>query len=216
MTTLLVATRNAHKVQEISQILGGKFRCLSLNDFPGAPAAVEDAETFAGNAALKARCLAIWLAQNPEKHKGIESPFYILADDSGLEVDALAGAPGVHSARFAAEDAAGSANAPDSANNAKLLRLLDSVPPGKRIARFRCALAMVRLDEATGKIEFFDGACEGRIDAKPAGKGGFGYDPLFIPAGYQQSFAELGEEIKNGLSHRAAAVKKLRSYLGEE
>ena len=148
MTTLLIATRNAHKVQEIGQILGGDFRCLTLNDFPGAPVAVEDAETFAGNATGKVLSLAEWLTKNPEpvfRMVAAEAPFYIVADDSGLEVDALDGAPGVHSARFAARQAPGAANSPDSANNAKLLRLLEGKPAQQRTARFRCVLAVLRL-----------------------------------------------------------------------
>src|SRR5580658_2940433 len=131
MTDIIVATRNAHKVAEIRGILAGNVRLLSQHDFPGAPAAVEDAGTFAGNAAKKAEELAAWLAS----HEGAvwtRQPLYVLADDSGLEVDALDGAPGVYSARFAADDTGGKANSPDSANNAKLLRLLEGAPPEKR------------------------------------------------------------------------------------
>jgi XTP/dITP diphosphohydrolase len=228
MTTLLMATRNAHKAREICRILGGDFRCLTLRDFPGAPIAVEDAATFAGNATKKVLAPAEWLVKNPEpgfRMVAAEAPLYIVADDSGLEVDALDGAPGVYSARFAAGDAPGTANAPDSANNAKLLRLLEGRPAQQRTARFRCVLAVLRLvfsPEAPcalpfspGQIVLFDGACEGSISQKASGRGGFGYDPLFVPAGCAQSFAELGDEIKNELSHRARALAKLRQFVGK-
>jgi XTP/dITP diphosphohydrolase len=228
MTCIVLATRNAHKVAEIRGILGGNVRLLSQQDFPGAPSAVEDAATFAGNAAKKAEGLAAWLAASAPAAR-LDRPFHVLADDSGLEVDALRGAPGVHSARFAAEvaepsrlcglsqrrDAAatlpggagGTANSPDAANNAKLLHLLEGVPPEKRAARFRCVLALAAPGQAT---RLFEGHCEGRIALVPAGVGGFGYDPLFVPEGCAQSFAELGEEVKNKISHRARALARLR------
>src|SRR5580704_613967 len=140
MIDIVIATRNAHKVTEIRGILGPKFRLISQIDFPGAPAVIEDAATFAGNATKKAEGLAAWLKANSETAR-IGGLFYVLADDSGLEVDALGGAPGVHSARFAAADATGTTNSSDTANNAKLLRLLEGVPPARRAARFRCVLA---------------------------------------------------------------------------
>ena len=229
MTTLLVATGNAHKVEEIRQILGGDFHCLTLRDFPGAPAAVEDAATFAGNATKKVLALAEWLEKNPGpvfRAVEVQMPFYVVADDSGLEVDALDGAPGVRSARFAAGDAPGPANAPDSANNAKLLRLLEGRPAQQRTARFRCVLAVLRmvfspetrraLPFSPEQIVLFDGICEGSISGMASGRGGFGYDPLFVPEGCAQSFAELGEETKNKLSHRARALEKLRQFIGKE
>jgi XTP/dITP diphosphohydrolase len=203
--TLLIATRNAHKTTEIRQILGGNFSVRSLDEFPGAPAVVEDAGTFAGNARKKAESLASWLPGNSSS-----GHFYILADDSGLEVDALDGAPGVHSARFAADDVSGPSNSPDSANNAKLLRLLEGIAPEKRTARFRCVLALA--GGAGRQTMFFEGACEGRIALAPAGSGGFGYDPLFVPEGHERSLAELGEDVKNKLSHRARALEKLRQF----
>jgi XTP/dITP diphosphohydrolase len=142
-------------------------------------------------------------------------------------VDALDGAPGVHSARFAALDK--TANSSDAENNAKLLRLLKDMPVEKRSARFRCVLALTPVlepsatsaspvcaaDEFELQTELFDGACEGRISFAPAGQGGFGYDPLFIPNGWKQSFGELGEDVKNLMSHRARALAKLRGYLGK-
>ena len=223
MTTLLIATRNAHKVGEIQAILGAQFQFLTLNDFPNAPKVIEDAETFSGNATKKAVELARWLSGSPliTHH----SSLLVLADDSGLEVDALNGAPGVHSARFAALDKI--ENSKDADNNAKLLRLLNEVPLEKCTARFRCVIALVPVP--TGKVEstspvcfadefvaqIFDGACEGRIQFSASGHGGFGYDPLFVPDGFTQSFAELGEDVKNKLSHRAHALAKLENYFSK-
>ncbi len=223
MFTLLIATRNAHKVGEIRAILGNRFQCLTLDDFPDAPAVIEDADTFAGNATKKAVELAKWLnIQHSTFNAQHPRPDFVLADDSGLEVDALDGAPGVHSARFAALDK--TENAKDADNNAKLLCLLKDVPPDKCTARFRCVIALVPVPG--GKVEsaspvcfadefetrIFDGACEGRIQFSASGRGGFGYDPLFVPDGFTQSFAELGEDVKNKLSHRAQALAKLKQF----
>ena len=235
MITLLIATRNAHKVGEIRAILGEGFRFLTLNDFPAAPEVVEDVGTFAGNATKKAVELARWLGerQNPEsKLAGISSGvkgerFYVLADDSGLEVDALGGAPGVHSARFAALDTGKPGNSPTAENNAKLMRLLTNVPLEKRTARFRCVVALTPVprpgsetaspvcyaEEAELQTMLFDGACEGRIRPTPSGQGGFGYDPLFVPEGHETTFAELGEEVKNRLSHRGKALAGVKREL---
>jgi XTP/dITP diphosphohydrolase len=217
MTTLLIATRNAHKVGEIAAILGPGFNCRPLlQEFPAAPVPVEDADTFAGNAAKKAASLAHWLGDTNTDHTLAGA--WVLADDSGLEVDALGGAPGVHSARFAALDTGHSGNSLDADNNAKLLRLLAEVPKAKRTARFRCVLALVEMNRAVPLLtpQLFEGACEGWIDFAPRGGGGFGYDPLFIPLGHEQSFAELGDGVKNGLSHRAKALAKLRVRLAEK
>jgi XTP/dITP diphosphohydrolase len=211
MTTLIVATRNAHKTGEIRAILGERLRVLCLKDFPSAPNAVEDADTFAGNAAKKANTVANWLhATAPEELRGENS--FVLADDSGLEVDALNGAPGVHSARFAALDSGAPGNSSDAENNAKLLRLLKDIPRERRTARFRCVLALVEISPSSAgrPPQFFEGACEGHIEFAPSGGGGFGYDPLFVPDGFTQSFAELGDDVKNRLSHRARALEKLR------
>ncbi|MFM8469274.1 MAG: non-canonical purine NTP pyrophosphatase [Limisphaerales bacterium] len=226
MTTLLIATRNAHKVGEIQAILGSGFTCRALlKEFPAAPVAIEDADTFAGNALKKAESLSGWLtglSATERSGLGAERTF-VLADDSGLEVDALAGAPGVHSARFAAMDSGHEGNSPDADNNAKLLRLLADVPQARRTARFRCVLALVAVNDGGAEQpdarqrvstapQLFEGACEGWIDFAPRGSGGFGYDPLFIPLGQENSFAELGESVKNGLSHRAKALAKLRAW----
>jgi len=229
MSALLTATRNAHKAREIQQVLGGDFQYLTLNDFPGAPVIAEDAPTFAGNAAKKANGLVDWLMANPHLILATttipKGCFYVLADDSGLEVDALEGAPGVHSARFAGLGASGTVNSSDSDNNAKLLRLLKEIPTERRTARFRCVLAVRKLvlSEAEDKqiasepeARLFEGVCEGRISFEAAGKNGFGYDPLFVPEGHTQSFAELGDEVKNGMSHRAKALWKLKEYVGVE
>ncbi len=218
MTTLFIATRNAHKVGELAAILGDGVECRPLlTEFPSAPVPVEDAGTFAGNALKKAHSLAAWLADTAALAQplAVADHTFILADDSGLEVDALGGAPGVHSARFAALDASQAGNRPDADNNAKLLRLLADVPQAKRTARFRCVLALVEVNRAVPALapRLFEGACEGWIDFAPRGSGGFGYDPLFIPTGHEQSFAELGEHVKNGLSHRAQALAKLRAWL---
>jgi XTP/dITP diphosphohydrolase len=249
MIALLIATRNAHKVEEIRAILGNQFQYVSLNDFPAAPEVVEDAGTFAGNAAKKAIELAKWLSASAsvppaiagaQVAPGASEPVsrftfhvsrlgstFVLADDSGLEVNALDGAPGVHSARFAALDTGKLGNSPTAENNAKLLRLLKDVPPGKRTARFRCVLALTPVlqpaaksaspvcyaDEFELATELFEGTCQGRIEFALRGNRGFGYDPLFVPDGFDQTFGELSEEIKNGLSHRAQALGKLKVKL---
>jgi XTP/dITP diphosphohydrolase len=229
--TIVIATRNAHKVGEIRAILGGGFRLQTLNDFLAAPNVIEDAATFAGNATKKAVELARW-ASSKHRASNIEhpTPNFVLADDSGLEVDALDGAPGVHSARFAASASVKSGNTPDADNNAKLLRLLEAVLLEKRTARFHCVIALTPVlperveaaspvcyaDEFAMQTDLFDGVCDGRIIFEPRGKNGFGYDPLFVPAGFEQTFAELGEDVKNKLSHRARALEKLKAFFASK
>jgi len=219
LTTLILATNNTHKVGEIRAILGERFRFKTLVDFPGAPKVVEDAPTFAGNATKKSIELAKFLSRRAH-----EPSTFVLADDSGLEVDALNGAPGVHSARFAASDTRNQSNSSDADNRAKLLRLLKHVPLEQRSGRFRCVLGLTPLSELQNantspvcytddfemQTELFDGACEGRIEFVEKGQGGFGYDSLFTPVGYTQTFGELPESVKNRLSHRAKALEKLR------
>ena len=220
---LLIATRNAHKIAEIRSILGDGFQFLTLQNFPDAPAVIEDAPTFASNATKKAVELARWISGKRNFPHRAE---LVLADDSGLEVDALNGAPGVHSARFAALDTGAAGNSADKDNYVKLLRLLHEVPAEKRTARFRCVIALTPVadcaeqsanaspvcyaDEFELQTRLAEGTCEGRIILEPKGKGGFGYDPLFVPEGYQETFAELGEDVKNRISHRARALKKLK------
>lgn len=213
ITTLLIATRNDHKVGEIRAILGEQFRYLTLKDFPDAPPVIEDAATFDGNATKKAVELARWVGDAQSAERALQNGF-VLADDSGLEVDALDGKPGIHSARFAALDSGSIGNSKDADNNAKLMRLLQNVPAEKRTARFRCVIALVSCHPPSSIFHplLFSGTCEGRIDSSAHGKGGFGYDPLFIPDGFEVSFAELGEDVKNKLSHRAKALAKLQEF----
>ena len=184
---LFVATHNQHKIREISQILPG-FEIV-----PDDPEGVEEnAPDFAGNALIKVRAIA-------EKHKGE----WCMADDSGLEVKALGGAPGVHSARYAGEPS----NTP--ANNALLLKNLEGVKD--RAARFTCCCALI---DPSGEELVVHGHCPGHIAEKAAGVEGFGYDPLFIPTGYDKSFAELSAEEKNAISHRGRALEKVREIVG--
>jgi len=192
MRRLLIATRNMHKTKEITSILGASFQVVDLSGVPGAPEVEETGATFVENSTLKAVAISNM------------SEALVLADDSGLEVDALEGAPGVYSARYAGPDA------DDHANNQKLLAALLGVPTEKRTARFRCVMVVARAGVVLGD---FEGSVEGRILEQAAGTGGFGYDPLFVPEGYTESFAELGPGIKNGLSHRACAMEKLVDWL---
>jgi len=200
MLTLIIASRNAHKSEEIAEILGDGFTVETLAKFPAAPEVVENGDTFAANAIKKATELAAWL-------DGQALPDFVLADDSGLEVDALGGKPGIHSARYAGDDG----NAPDEANNTKLLRELAGAADGSRGAQFHCVLALTALGQAA-EVRTFEGICRGRIAQAQAGRGGFGYDPLFVPDGHDLSFAELGREVKNAISHRARALAKLAEY----
>ncbi|HUS34009.1 MAG TPA: non-canonical purine NTP pyrophosphatase [Verrucomicrobiae bacterium] len=218
--TIVLATRNAHKTAELSVMLGKNFEVRNLQEFSNAPETIEDAPTFAGNATKKAVALARWLSES----RLAREDWYVLADDSGLEVDALGGTPAVLSARFAALDTGAKGNSPDADNNAKLLRLLKK-HPRPWTARFRCVLAFTPvpsadqsaasptcyLDEAELATMIFDGACEGQIVPDAKGAHGFGYDPLFVPNGFTQTFSELGEDVKNQISHRAQAMKKFRA-----
>lgn len=204
-TRIVIASGNTHKAEEIQALLGDDFEYRTLKDYPDAPEVEEDAATFAGNAVKKALSLVDWLKHNEDFAEG-----WVLADDSGLEVDALDGAPGVRSARYASSTTDG--NSPDEANNAKLLTALDGKPEHQRTARFRCVLALARAG-AYGQPELFEGTCEGHIAEAPAGSEGFGYDPLFVPENFVDTFGTLGAEIKGMLSHRAAALRKLKAWL---
>jgi|GEM_PF-39723 len=236
MHAIMAATRNRHKAREFSDMLGGICPCISLADFPDAPIPIEDGATFAENASKKSAALAGWMARQPSEPlrqrlsipRGIPIRLIVLADDSGLEVDALDGAPGVRSARFAAPDAASPHNSSDEANNRKLLDCLQGRPWDQRAARFRCVLAASTiappLDPPPAKAppdplvhtRHFEGVCPGHISLKPAGTAGFGYDPLFIPDGFDLSFAEMGESVKNSISHRARAIAEFRAWLQSE
>jgi len=227
MLTLLLATRNAHKVAEIQTILGPSFGYLSLKDFSNPPEVIEDASTFAGNATKKAVVLAGWISKTLIAARRNSPLSFVLADDSGLEVDALQGAPGVYSARYAGLDSGSAGNSSDADNRTKLLRLLCHVPAEKRTARFRCVLALTPImneitrsaspvcyaNEMELETELFEGACDGSIAASARGEAGFGYDPLFIPIGFQTTFAEMSSEAKNHLSHRARALAQLKHRL---
>ena len=191
--TVLVSTRNAHKLVEIRQILGPSFELLDLSSIPALGEVEETGTTFEENAALKALAASA--------HFG----GWVLADDSGLEVDALSGAPGVYSARFSGEGAT------DASNRVLLLEKLAGVPSNQRSARFRCVIALARGGEV---LAHFSGAVEGAIIQSEKGEGGFGYDPLFVPEGFGETFAELGAETKNSLSHRGRALACLKSWPG--
>ena len=203
-TQVLIASNNPHKADEIQKLLGSDYLCLSLRDFPDAPPVVEDANTFAGNAVKKALSLVNWLKINNGKIEG-----WILADDSGLEVDALEGEPGIYSARYASDN---NQNCSDEANNSKLLGKLKGIAPSQRTARFRCVIALAKIGEYA-QPQIFNGICEGQISEAASGVNGFGYDPLFIPKNFNNSFGELDSEIKNLLSHRASALHQLKEWL---
>ena len=185
---LLIATRNAHKLAEIREMLPG-IEIVGTKAYPQVPDPEETGATFEENAAIKA---AAWLAAT-----GVPA----LADDSGLEVEALGGAPGIRSARYAG------VHGDSAANNARLLRELAGLPPERRGARFVCALALARPGEA---IQTLRGVCPGRIVPTAQGTHGFGYDPLFVPDGFTRTFGELAEEVKARLSHRARAFALAR------
>jgi XTP/dITP diphosphohydrolase len=190
---LLFATRNAHKLKELQELVAPLgIEVCSPADVGGLPEVEEDTGTLAGNAEKKARAA--------QAKTGLAS----LADDSGLEVDALSGRPGVHSARFA-----GAAH-DDAANNAKLLAELDGVPDAWRTARFRCVLALV---DEQGALSLAEGTCEGKIAHAPRGEHGFGYDPLFVVAKGPHTLAELVAEEKHQVSHRGQAMRALAKVL---
>lgn len=211
---LVIASGNPHKIREIKRTLRPKTAVLGMRELGSAPDLAETGSSFEANAAMKVKQLHQWLDGNAElqRRAAAHSEAGLLADDSGLEVSALNGAPGIHSARFAAKTSAG--NATDEQNNAKLLALLRTVPNEKRTARFCCVLALLQHPAANKTaVRFFTGTCEGRIAENPRGQSGFGYDPLFLPAGYDRTFGELSAAVKNRISHRARALAKLAAYL---
>jgi XTP/dITP diphosphohydrolase len=196
MKRVLLASRNRKKCEELRALLGPAWEVLAASDLPGAPEIEEDAPTFRGNAEKKAL--------------GLSGCFdgWVLADDSGLEVDELGGAPGVWSARYAG------LHGDDAANNAKLLRDLEGET--QRGAQFHCVVAVAR----GGKVEFVaDGVCRGRLLTAAAGEGGFGYDPLFVPeheAAGGLTFAQLPSAFKNQISHRAQAMRRVVDWLNAQ
>lgn len=181
---LIIATRNSHKTDEIRDIIGDKFDVCDVTSFPGLPEIEETGTTFLENARLKAlgisRCV-----------DGL-----VLADDSGLEVDALGGAPGVWSSSYGGEEGN------HAKNNQRLIAEMTGKQP--RSARFRCTLVLAKNGE---EIANYHGTVEGEIALSPSGSGGFGYDPLFVPEGYNQTLADLGKSVKSQLSHRAKAIQ---------
>ena len=192
---LLLATRNVNKTREFAQILGVEFQVSDLSNLENRPEFEETGRTFRENATLKA--LAVSLdRQLRDRH------LLVVADDSGLEIDSLGGVPGVFSARYAGD------NATDEANINKLLRKLSEA--GERSARFRCVIALARDGKLLGT---FEGAVEGTIVDHPRGVCGFGYDPIFLPDGFDETFGELPAETKNRISHRARAIAALREAL---
>jgi len=196
MKTLCIATRNAHKVQELAPVLAPFWTVKCTADYPEmAETDIEETgDTFLTNATLKAVATSQVV------------PDYVLADDSGLECDALNGAPGIFSARY------GGIPSSTERNNAKLLEELGragATTPQQRAARFRCVLVLANQGEV---VASFEGTCEGTIGLKAAGKNGFGYDPLFIPQGYASTFGQLSEKTKMGLSHRGLALKRFLEW----
>jgi XTP/dITP diphosphohydrolase len=191
--TLVLATRNEGKVRELTTLLADlPLEVKSLLDFPQIGSLPEEGDSYAVNARSKALAVAQATGQ------------VALADDSGLEVDALGGAPGVHSSRWLGDEAT------DAVRNAAVLERLRGVPAERRTARFRAVVA-VALPDLT--VRTFDGVVEGRIAEEPAGDHGFGYDPIFLPREHDQTMAELGPDVKDRISHRAAAVRAARAYL---
>jgi XTP/dITP diphosphohydrolase len=191
---LIVATRNAHKTREIEQIFGSGLTVRDLTAHPEISEITESGTSFEENAKLKAIAVSKKL------------PGLVIADDSGLEVDALGGAPGIQSARYAG------VNANDKEKIAKLLRLVANIEAksDQRRARFRCVLAVARDGQV---LATFEGVADGKIAERPRGSHGFGYDPIFIPNGFEETFAELPKEVKNNISHRAKAIRKLQAEL---
>ncbi len=189
MPTLVFATNNDHKAREIEQILGDSYRIKTLKEIGCLEDIEETEDTLEGNALLKARYV--------REHYGYDC----FSEDTGLEIEALGGAPGVHTARYAGAD-----RDPD-ANIALALSNLEGKT--NRRARFRTVIALI----LNGKEVLLEGVCPGSIALQKSGSDGWGYDPVFIPEGYEKTFAELGPEVKNKISHRARAMEKLRVFL---
>lgn len=190
---IVLATRNRKKIEEIKRITKElDISILTLDDYLDCPEIEENGATFEENAVKKAMTVSDYTGKPA------------LADDSGLEVYSLGGAPGTLSARYAGQGAS------DAENIRKLLKAMDSLPEQKRDARFVCCMALVSLN---GKIDVFHGYVEGRIGTVMKGTQGFGYDPVFFPKGYSSTFAEMKSEEKDSLSHRGRALEKVKEYL---
>jgi XTP/dITP diphosphohydrolase len=187
---LVIATRNAHKTQEIREMIGDDYEVLDATDFPDLPPIEETGTTFLENATLKAVAVS----------KGVDG--LVLSDDSGLEVDALGGGPGVYSSSYGGEEGK------HARNNARLLQEMKGREGHS--ARFRCIMVLAKNGEV---LETFQGKVDGRILDEERGEGGFGYDPLFMPTGHHGSFAELGIDVKNEISHRSRALRKAIDWL---
>lgn len=187
--TIVLASRNASKTREVAELLAPQgFLVVPVTQFPGVPEVVEDGQTFAENAAKKAREVALAIGQ------------WVIGEDSGLQVDALSGAPGIYSARFSGPDAT------DARNNAKLMKELEGVPDEKRGAGYVCSVA---LSSPSGEIRITaEGTCRGRMLREARGQGGFGYDPYFLIPEYHRTFGELSSLVKHRLSHRARAFAR--------
>ncbi len=195
MLEIVLATRNKDKIKEIKKILNSSsVELISLEKFPRLPEINEDGMTFKDNAIKKAKIVAELTGK------------IALADDSGLEVKALKGAPGVRSSRFSGE---GSSYAE---NNRKLLKLMRNLPEEKRDALFRCVIAV---STPQGEVRTVEGKIKGKISKKNLGRYGFGYDPVFIVPGYGKTFAQLGMKIKNRISHRTLALRKIKKVIAE-
>ena len=205
MNKIVFATNNQHKLEEIRSILGEDFEVLSLSDIGCHEDIPETSDTLEGNAIQKAQYVF-------DKYG-----YACFADDTGLEVEALGGEPGIYSARYAALDGDDSISHDSEANMAKLLRKLEGIE--NRKARFRTVIALITnaplpFGEGMGeRLQLFEGIVNGSIIKERRGGEGFGYDPIFQPEGYDKTFAELGNEVKNQISHRARAVQKLADYL---
>ena len=195
MRELVVATRNQDKLKEIRLLLKGlPIKVISLNNFKEAPEVVEDKPTLDGNARKKAKVISRFLKR------------LVIADDSGLEIEALGGRPGVYSARFSGK------NATYTSNNIKVLDMMEEVPISKRKARFRC---MIAIADKGKMIKVVEGKVSGIIDFKARGRTGFGYDPLFKPNGYRKTFAQMPLKEKNEISHRSKALIKAKRAIIE-
>jgi XTP/dITP diphosphohydrolase len=218
MRTAILASQNKNKIKEIRAILGKYGLDVITRDDAGIPAddIEETGTTFEENSHLKASVIMDMIAADPSLEKYLDSP--VIADDSGLMVDALGGAPGVYSARYAGEGCT------YNDNNTKLLAALDGVPESERTARFVTVITLIYPNEKGVPAEAVrqgdryvlvaKGECCGHIAPEKRGEGGFGYDPVFIPDGYSKSFAELGTDFKNTISHRAKALEELERLLG--